>query len=112
MIFFLTLQILKKEPLQLVTKKSEAFKGTSKCYYNLTTELCRMGSIMAFTYICERHWFYEHSNKDYNRDLFMFVCFIFFFYGYMTIEPVKDLALLGREQTEEWKGWMQFIFLM
>ncbi|CAM9111388.1 unnamed protein product, partial [Ectocarpus fasciculatus] len=78
----------------------------------LTSELARVGLIMAITYICENHWFFEHSGKVYNRDLFMFVCIIFFAYGYLTIKPVKDLALLGREQTEEWKGWMQFIFLL
>ena len=111
-LFFVVLQRQKKESLELVVKKSEAFKGTAKCYTLLTAELCRVGFIMALTYICERHWFFEHSGKSYDRDLFMFVCLIFFGYGYMTITPIKDLALLGREQTEEWKGWMQFIFLL
>lgn len=42
----------------------------------------------------------------------MFVLIVFFAYAWYTIHPVKDLSLLGREQTEEWKGWMQFIFLL
>jgi hypothetical protein len=42
----------------------------------------------------------------------MFVLILFFAYGFYTIKPIKDLTLLGREQTEEWKGWMQFIFLL
>lgn len=112
MLFFIALQWQKKEVLSLSVKKTEAFQGTSKCYTLLTTELSRMGFIMAVTYICENHWFFAHSGKEYNRDLFMFVCLIFFAYGYITIKPIKDLALLGREQTEEWKGWMQFIFLL
>ena len=33
-------------------------------------------------------------------------------YAFYTVKPITDLALLGREQTEEWKGWMQFIFLL
>ena len=37
---------------------------------------------------------------------------IFFAYALYTIKPIHDLTLLGREQTEEWKGWMQFIFLL
>lgn len=112
MLFFIAMQWQKKEELTLTVKKSEAFRGTPKCYTLLTSELARVGLIMAITYICENHWFFEHSGKVYNRDLFMFVCIIFFAYGYLTIKPVKDLALLGREQTEEWKGWMQFIFLL
>jgi hypothetical protein len=44
--------------------------------------------------------------------LFIFVLIIFFGYAIYTIKPIKDLSLLGREQTEEWKGWMQFIFLL
>lgn len=67
---------------------------------------------MALTYICENHWIFEHSTKYYSRDLFLFVLIIFFAYGIYTIKPVHDLSLLGREQTEEWKGWMQFIFLL
>lgn len=112
MLFFIAIQWQKKEGFALVVKKAEGFKGTPKCYTLLTAELSRMGFIMALTYICENHWFFEHSGKEYNRDLFMFVCVIFFGYGYLTITPIKDLALLGREQTEEWKGWMQFIFLL
>lgn len=112
LLFFLALQWQKNEVLALSVKKSEAFKGSAKCFTLLTAELSRFGFIMALTYICERHWFFEHSGKVYNRDLFMFVCLIFFGYGYITITPIKDLALLGREQTEEWKGWMQFIFLL
>ena len=42
----------------------------------------------------------------------MFVLIVFFLYAIYTIKPCHDLTLLSREQTEEWKGWMQFIFLL
>lgn len=71
-----------------------------------------MGGIVFITYICENHWIFPHSGKEYSRDLFMFVCLMFFLVAYYTIAPVKDLTLLSRDQTEEWKGWMQFIFLL
>jgi hypothetical protein len=111
-LFFLALRYMRGEPLVISSKKSEAFRGTASCYASLTTELSKTGLILAFTYICERHWFFEHSQKEYNRDLFIFVLILFFGYALYTIKPTHDLALLGREQTEEWKGWMQFIFLL
>lgn len=91
---------------------SKPFVGTLDCFYNLTIELFRTGLVMALTYICEKHWIFDHSGKTYSRDLFAFVVLIFFIYGFYTIKPVHDLTLLSREQTEEWKGWMQFIFLL
>lgn len=91
---------------------SKPFTGTLDCYINLTSELFITGLIMAMTYICEFLWVFDHSSKSYSRDLFLFVLIIFFAYAIYTIRPVTDLTLLGREQTEEWKGWMQFIFLL
>lgn len=91
---------------------SKPFTGTLECYTNLTTELFLTSLILLLTYVCENYWYYPHSQKHYSRDLFMFVLIIFFAYAYYTIKPIHDLTLLGREQTEEWKGWMQFIFLL
>ena len=97
---------------KIVKELSKPFTGTLDCFTNLTSELFRVGLIMALTYIAENHWIFEHSGKDYSRDLFIFVLIIFFGYAIYTIKPIHDLSLLGREQTEEWKGWMQFIFLL
>jgi hypothetical protein len=91
---------------------SKPFIGTLTCFYNLTAELFRTGCVMALTYICENYWIFEHSSKSYSRDLFLFVCILFFMYGIYTRKQVTDLTLLSREQTEEWKGWMQFVFLL
>lgn len=102
----------KKEKKIEVKEMSKPFVGTIDCFTNLTSELFRTGMVMLLTYICERHWIYEHSGKTYSRDLFLFVILVFFIYGFYTIKPVHDLTLLSREQTEEWKGWMQFIFLL
>ena len=91
---------------------SKPFVGTVECFTNITTEFFRCGLVMGLTYVCEKHWMFPHSGKTYSRDLFLFVLIIFFGYGFYTIKPIHDLTLLGREQTEEWKGWMQFIFLL
>lgn len=91
---------------------SKPFEFTLDGFTNLTTELFLTGLIMGLTYVCENHWIFDHSGKEYSRDLFAFVIIVFFLYAFYTIKPNHDLALLGREQTEEWKGWMQFIFLL
>jgi hypothetical protein len=115
---YLVFQLIKlstrstEERVSTKEKMSKPFTGTLDCYTNLTTELFYTGMIMALTYVCERHWFFEHSQKYYSRDLFLFVLILFFAYAIYTIRPNHDLAMLGREQTEEWKGWMQFIFLL
>jgi hypothetical protein len=116
---FVYFQVLKffAKPSEVVVKKgakelSKPFTGSLDCFTNLTAELFRLSLVMAMTYICEYMWMFEHSTKSYSRDLFVFVLLIFFAYAYYTIKPITDLTLLGREQTEEWKGWMQFIFLL
>jgi hypothetical protein len=115
-LLFVLFQVAKPASKIVEDKKdkvlSKPFVGTIDCFANITTELFRCGLIMALTYICEKHWVFPHSGKEYSRDLFMFVLILFFGYAFYTIKPIHDLSLLGREQTEEWKGWMQFIFLL
>lgn len=91
---------------------AKPFDFSLDSFTHLTTDLFQVGLILLLTYVCENHWVFEHSGKDYNRDLFIFVLILFFLYAFYTIKPNHDLTLLGREQTEEWKGWMQFIFLL
>lgn len=91
---------------------SKAFDGSFTSFLAITTELFRLSLVILLTYLAEYMWFFEHSTKNYSRDLFIFVLLIFFAYAFYTIKPIHDLSVLGREQTEEWKGWMQFIFLL
>lgn len=50
--------------------------------------------------------------QTYNRDLFIFICLcILAATGGYTTHTCKP-TLLNRDQTEEWKGWMQILFLL
>ncbi|KMS96052.1 hypothetical protein BVRB_002520 [Beta vulgaris subsp. vulgaris] len=62
-----------------------------------------------------------HKRKNYNRDLFVFLYFILVIVSAMTSLKKhqdksslsgKSILYLNRHQTEEWKGWMQVLFLM
>lgn len=59
--------------------------------------------------------------QNYSRDLFLFLYFLLFIVATMTSFKVhqdkssftgKSVLYLNRHQTEEWKGWMQVLFLM
>mmetsp|Transcript_3255 Transcript_3255/g.4927 ORF Transcript_3255/g.4927 Transcript_3255/m.4927 type:complete len:540 (-) Transcript_3255:336-1955(-) len=68
---------------------------------------------MFYSWICENKPIFEHATKHYSRDVFWFITLIYLGLALSTIKPnPKDTSLLNREQTEEWKGWMQFLFLM
>ncbi|XP_022930546.1 protein REDUCED WALL ACETYLATION 2-like isoform X1 [Cucurbita moschata] len=82
---------------------------------------CEFGFLLAYFYICDRTDIFESSKKSYNRDLFFFLLFLLIMVSAITSfkihldkSPfsVKPLLFLNRHQTEEWKGWMQVIFLM
>ncbi|XP_058076227.1 protein REDUCED WALL ACETYLATION 3-like isoform X3 [Magnolia sinica] len=83
--------------------------------------LSEFGAILAYFYICDRTNLFGESKKSYNRDLFLFLYFLLIIVSAMTSFKIhhdkspfsgKSILYLNRHQTEEWKGWMQVLFLM
>ncbi|KAG1365320.1 hypothetical protein COCNU_12G003200 [Cocos nucifera] len=83
--------------------------------------ISEFGAILACFYICDRTNLLGESAKNYNRDIFLFLYFLLIIVAAMTSltvhhdkSPVsgKSIQYLNRHQTEEWKGWMQVLFLM
>ncbi|KAK1302844.1 hypothetical protein QJS10_CPB12g00617 [Acorus calamus] len=79
------------------------------------------GALLIWFYICDRTDLIGETNKSYNRDLFLFLYILLIIVSAMTsctkhheVSPVsgKTTMYLNRHQTEEWKGWMQVLFLM
>ena len=53
-----------------------------------------------------------HSAKQPDLDYYLFLSIGFIVVAFTTIKETKDNGILNRNQTEEWKGWMQMQFLM
>ncbi|CAK7326304.1 unnamed protein product [Dovyalis caffra] len=83
--------------------------------------ISEFGFFMAYFYICDRTDILASSKKSYNRDLFLFLYFLLIIVSAVTSFTIhhdkspfsgKPILYLNRHQTEEWKGWMQVLFLM
>ncbi|XP_038706087.1 protein REDUCED WALL ACETYLATION 3-like isoform X1 [Tripterygium wilfordii] len=83
--------------------------------------MSEFGVILVYFFICDRTNILGDSTKIYNRDLFLFLYFLLIIVSAMTSLKRhgdkssfsgKSVLYLNRHQTEEWKGWMQVLFLM
>ncbi|KAB1225609.1 CAS1 domain-containing protein 1 [Morella rubra] len=83
--------------------------------------ISEFGLLMAYFYLCDRTDFFASATKSYNRDLFLFLYFLLIIVAALTSFKIhqdksplsgKSILYLNRHQTEEWKGWMQVLFLM
>ncbi|CAI9087921.1 OLC1v1022122C1 [Oldenlandia corymbosa var. corymbosa] len=83
--------------------------------------MSEFGGILIYFYICDRTDFFADSTKSYNRDLFLFLYILLIIASALTSLKKhhdksafsgKAILYLNRHQTEEWKGWMQVLFLL
>ena len=66
------------------------------------------GSIMMWFFIADRTSLLLPEDKEYVRDRFAFIFLtLILVAGWTSTAKVKAAVLLNRQQTEEWKGWMQ-----
>uniref|UniRef100_A0A7N0T3U8 Cas1p 10 TM acyl transferase domain-containing protein n=1 Tax=Kalanchoe fedtschenkoi TaxID=63787 RepID=A0A7N0T3U8_KALFE len=84
-------------------------------------QVSEFGIILLYLYICDRTDLIAESTKNYNRDLFLFLYSLLIIVAAMTSLKKhtdksafsgKSVLYLNRHQTEEWKGWMQVLFLL
>ncbi|KAF9435803.1 hypothetical protein BGZ76_005487 [Entomortierella beljakovae] len=70
------------------------------------------GSVV-YMYYADRTSFFDKGNKGFSWPLFSLLMFISIMAGFMTLKTSdKDQPFLNRDQTDEWKGWMQIIILI
>ncbi|XP_072984207.1 protein REDUCED WALL ACETYLATION 3-like isoform X1 [Typha latifolia] len=87
----------------------------------LLKAMSEIGAILLYFYLCDRTNLFPETSKNYNRDLFLFLYILLIIASSLTslkkhqdksVFSGKSLLYLNRHQTEEWKGWMQVLFLM
>lgn len=70
--------------------------------------------ILIIAYI-GNNWQYSYPRNDnHNMTLFWFMNIALLIVSLCTMkhEPQPNIQILNRSQTEEWKGWMQWMFIM
>ncbi len=71
-----------------------------------------LGGVLAFAYVCEHTTLLARIDKTYSGDFFLFSAGLLLVGALATVRKSRGSDILNRDQSEEWKGWMQFLFVM
>jgi N-acetylneuraminate 9-O-acetyltransferase len=100
--------------------------------FSLLFNISILGCIMLYAYICDNHPPYPHGEKSYDQDRFFFFMVLLLVAALFTLRKngssnccenkvqststvpscLSANEILNRDQTDEWKGWMQCFFLL
>ena len=65
-------------------------------------------TILMWFYVVDRTSLLPYGDKRYSRDVLGFIFLALTLVAFFTsLKQCRVAALLNRQQTEEWKGWMQ-----
>jgi hypothetical protein len=125
--FILLLVYLRYRRTETVSKS--AFHHVSfTTSHQLVFAIFVFSGAICYCYIADRSWLFEKSQKVYSQKIFLTLCGLAFTAGTLSLrltafrapsasssqaKPIKqDQPFLSRDQTDEWKGWMQFVVLI
>ncbi|XP_019618282.1 PREDICTED: CAS1 domain-containing protein 1-like [Branchiostoma belcheri] len=87
-------------------------KSTAEIARTALVALAKFGVIMAYFYVCDRTPVFMKENKHFTH-LQFFVPFVWVLVvGLFFHSDTKQTSILNRDQTDEWKGWMQLVILV
>ncbi|XP_033102445.1 N-acetylneuraminate 9-O-acetyltransferase-like isoform X3 [Anneissia japonica] len=96
---------------EIENRQSEEMSSNEELY-NTFVALTKFGVILAYFYICDRTDLIPKEQKHFSY-LQFFVAFAYIaVVGFFFDRETKQPTLLNRDQTEEWKGWMQLVILI
>ncbi|XP_062519091.1 N-acetylneuraminate 9-O-acetyltransferase-like isoform X2 [Corticium candelabrum] len=79
--------------------------------FSVVSSLAKFGLILLYTFLADRTPLFMKETKVYHISQFLVLMAIILILGIMSFEPVSKAELLNRDQTEEWRGWMQLVIL-
>ena len=75
--------------------------------------LLAFGLVLVYTFFTDRTHLFGKEAKHFSLEQFWFLVVLTGIIGYLTAETAdKDQPFLSRDQTDEWKGWMQILILI
>mmetsp|Transcript_7836 Transcript_7836/g.17117 ORF Transcript_7836/g.17117 Transcript_7836/m.17117 type:complete len:954 (+) Transcript_7836:600-3461(+) len=97
----------------LASKHVPVLKATRQSILKLSYEFCALGVILLYCWLCENRPFFDHASKEHIPDFFWFICFVILMFAFGSVHYDENSNdLVNRDQSEEWKGWMQTVFLL
>jgi len=77
----------------------------------LLRSLAVLSVVLLYFFICDRTNVFAIGKKSYSRDVFVFLILMVMGFSLTSLKSTSLGSLMNRDLTEEWKGWMQIIFL-
>ncbi|XP_048576358.1 N-acetylneuraminate 9-O-acetyltransferase [Nematostella vectensis] len=84
----------------------------SESMYPVMRYMAKLGIIMLYFYLCDRTNLFFKEQKQYSNTAFFLSMLGFLVLGAYTWTPHDEISSLNRDQTDEWKGWMQLVILL
>ncbi|XP_059469024.1 N-acetylneuraminate 9-O-acetyltransferase [Neocloeon triangulifer] len=81
-------------------------------FTEIVTALAKLAVIMGYFYLCDRTNFFMKENKYFTQVSFWLPVGYIFALGLFFTEDSRYTKVLHRDQTDEWKGWMQLVILV
>eukprot|EP00794_Sanderia_malayensis_P015358 gene15358-16935_t len=101
----------KKTLLQNICNFFSATTKEQPSFDKFILRLSIFGAIMFYFWLCDSLHFWPKVEKQYSRDVFIFIFAILILVSFVFTLRTNNDKVLNRDQTEEWKGWMQVQFV-
>lgn len=96
----------------LLPQETKKEPGKTDTIVEITIALAKYSLIMFYFFVCDRTNIFMKANKHFTNARFFLPLLYVMSLGLFGIVPTSQSSFLNRDQTDEWKGWMQLIILI